>query len=36
VTLQVVAERAGFKSARHFRRTWRQAFGVTPSVTRRG
>ena len=36
VTLQVVAERAGFKSARHFRRTWREAFGVTPSMTRRG
>jgi transcriptional regulator GlxA family with amidase domain len=36
VTLQTVAERAGFKSPRHFRRTWRQFFGVTPSMARRG
>jgi transcriptional regulator GlxA family with amidase domain len=36
VTLQTVAERAGFNSPRHFRRAWRQAFGVTPSMARRG
>jgi transcriptional regulator GlxA family with amidase domain len=36
VTLQTVAERAGFRSARHSRRTWRQAFGLTPSMARSG
>jgi transcriptional regulator GlxA family with amidase domain len=35
LTLQTVAERAGFKSPRHFRRAWRQAFGLTPSIARR-
>jgi transcriptional regulator GlxA family with amidase domain len=35
LTLQAVAERAGFKSPRHFRRAWLQAFGLTPSVVRR-
>jgi transcriptional regulator GlxA family with amidase domain len=35
VTLQTVAERAGFRSPRHFRRAWRQAFGMTPSMARR-
>jgi transcriptional regulator GlxA family with amidase domain len=36
VTLQTVAERAGFNSPRHFRRAWKQAFGVTPSMAKRG
>jgi transcriptional regulator GlxA family with amidase domain len=36
VTLQTVAERIGFSSPRHFRRTWKQAFGMTPSMTKRG
>jgi transcriptional regulator GlxA family with amidase domain len=36
VTLQTVAERAGFNSARHFRRAWKQVFGITPSMTKRG
>jgi transcriptional regulator GlxA family with amidase domain len=35
VTLQSVAERAGFNNPRHFRRAWRQAFGMTPSMARR-
>jgi transcriptional regulator GlxA family with amidase domain len=35
LTLQTVAERAGFKSPRHFRRAWREAFGLTPSKARR-
>jgi transcriptional regulator GlxA family with amidase domain len=34
VTLQTVAERAGFRNPRHFRRAWKQAFGVTPSTAR--
>ena len=34
VTLQTVAERAGFRNPRHFRRAWKQAFGVTPSSAR--
>jgi transcriptional regulator GlxA family with amidase domain len=36
VTLQTVAERTGFNSPRHFRRVWRQVYGVTPSMTKRG
>ncbi len=36
VTLQTVAERSGFNSPRHFRRAWKQAFGMTPSMTKRG
>jgi transcriptional regulator GlxA family with amidase domain len=34
VTIQTVAERAGFNNPRHLRRAWRQAFGTTPSTTK--
>jgi transcriptional regulator GlxA family with amidase domain len=35
LTLESVAERCGFRDARHLRRLWNQAFGHAPSATRR-
>lgn len=37
MTVEAVAEQSGFGDPRHFRRAWKQAFGVPPSkVTNRG
>lgn len=33
--LEAIAERCGFESARQFRRTWKKAFGVSPSHFRK-
>lgn len=35
LTLESVAERCGFQSARHLRRVWNQAFGQSPSRLRK-
>jgi transcriptional regulator GlxA family with amidase domain len=35
VTIEATAERAGFSDPRHFRRAWKQAFGVPPSRSKR-
>jgi transcriptional regulator GlxA family with amidase domain len=35
VTIEATAERAGFSDPRHFRRVWKQAFGVPPSRSKR-
>jgi transcriptional regulator GlxA family with amidase domain len=35
LTLESVAERCGFRDARHLRRLWNQAFGEPPSQLRK-
>ena len=36
MTVEAVAARCGFESARQLRRVWKEAFGTTPSVVRNG
>jgi transcriptional regulator GlxA family with amidase domain len=36
LTLEVIAERCGFADVRHFRRLWTNAFGQSPSHSRKG
>ena len=34
-SMESVAEKAGFQDSRHFRRVWKKAFGVSPSISRK-